>query len=289
MHPLRTGSLTVESFTHAIPGLPSQLNGTQLVHLSDLHYDGLRLSEQLLAEAIAATNRAQPDLIVITGDFVTDSPDPIHELVKRLKTLHSRHGIYAVLGNHDYYYRHSCREITQALSQIGVQVLSNDIAYPCGTGLAIVGFADMWACPLQPELVMTSLDPQLPRLVLCHNPDSADLLQPWRVDLQLSGHTHGGQIVLPFGPPLPQMVYQVRTSLPCSLWRLLRGKPRSPHRVVQHWEWASGLHRVGANWLYVNRGLGTYFPGRLFCPPEVTVITLIAAAVAESGSTLGVG
>ncbi len=275
MHPLLTGSLSIESFTHAIPGLPSHLSGTQLVHLSDLHYDGLRLSEQLLTEAIAATNQAQPDLIVITGDFVTDTPEPIHHLVKRLQKLDSRYGIYAVLGNHDHYYRHSCPVITKALSQIGVQVLANDIAYPYGAGLAVVGFADLSARPFQPESVMTALDPHLPRLVLCHNPDSAALLQPWRVDLQLSGHTHGGQIVLPFAPPLPQMVDQLHRSLPCALWRMLGRKSRSPHQIVQHWEWASGLHKVGSNWLYVNRGLGTYFPGRLFCPPEVTVITLV--------------
>ncbi|MEO0970444.1 MAG: metallophosphoesterase, partial [Cyanobacteria bacterium J06639_18] len=114
MHWLLTGKLSVEKLTVNIPGLPASLQGTRLVQMSDFHYDGLRLSEQLLATAIATCNRIQPDLIVLTGDYVTDDPAPINELVLRLKYLKSRLGIYAVLGNHDIHYSHSQTEITNA-------------------------------------------------------------------------------------------------------------------------------------------------------------------------------
>jgi predicted MPP superfamily phosphohydrolase len=111
--------------------------------------------------------------------------------------------------------------------------------------------------------------------VLSHQPDSAEVLQQWRVDLQLSGHTHGGQIVLPELGPL--IAYQERAIMATPSWLrewipLLK---RKCDRIVKHWEWYAGLYQLNQNRLYVNRGLGTYPPGRLFCPPELTVITLI--------------
>lgn len=270
-----SGSLSVEKVTIAIADLPASLQGTKLVQLSDLHYDGLRLSEKLLSQAIEAANQAEPDLVILTGDYVTDDPKPIHKLVQRLKHLQSRVGIYAVLGNHDLCYHRSKAEVTNALTSIGVQVLWNEIAYPLGSELPFVGLADFWSREFNPAPVMNQLDPEIPCIVLSHNPDSAASLQPWRVDLQLSGHTHGGQIVIPGVGPLAVLLKKLQRYLPKRVQR------RIPYmkecvRVVQHWEWAKGLHQVGQNQLYINRGLGTYPPGRLFCSPEVTVITLVS-------------
>jgi predicted MPP superfamily phosphohydrolase len=275
MHKLLSGKLSVERLTVEISGLPKSLQGTTLVQLSDLHFDGLRLSEALLSEAIAASNHAKPDLVVLTGDYVTDDPAPIHELAQWLQTLESRLGTYAVLGNHDIYPDGSRLEVTTALTQVGIQVLWNQIAYPLGAELPIVGLADFWSKEFNPAPVFSQLDAKTPRIVLSHNPDTANRLQPWRIDLQLSGHSHGGQIVLPGLGPFPTWYQTIRRYIPKSLHPWVPYMREDCYRVMRHWEWAQGMHQVGDNMLYVNRGLGTYLPGRLFCPPEVTVITLV--------------
>ncbi len=201
MHWLLSGPLSTEKLTVKIAGLPASLQGKKLVQLSDFHYDGLRLSEGMLEKAIAVSNEAEPDLVLLTGDYVTDDPEPIHQLILRLKHLESRFGICGILGNHDIHYKHAKTEITKALTSIGIHVLWNEIAYPLGKELPIVGLADTWSREFNPKLVMNQLDPNTPCIVLSHNPDTAEILQNWRVDLQLSGHTHGGQIVIPkIGP-----------------------------------------------------------------------------------------
>ncbi len=274
MHLLLSGPLALERLTVKIADLPVSLHGTKLVQLSDLHYDGLRLSEKMLEQAIALCNEAEPDLVVLTGDYITDDPSPIHQLVLRLKHLQSRAGIYAVLGNHDIHYSRSKVEVTDALKSIGVNVLWNEIAYPFGKGLPLVGLADYWSREFNPKFVMNQLDATIPRIVLSHNPDTAHILQQWRVDLQLSGHTHGGQIVIPGIGPAVVHYKKFLSKLPKKLRRWVPLLRPDCSKVVRHWEWAQGFHKVSNNQLYVNRGLGTYPPGRLFCSPEVTVITL---------------
>lgn len=276
MHRILTGALKVDRLEIPIVGLSSRLEGTTIVQLSDLHYDGVRLSEKLLAAAIEAANQAEPDLIVITGDFVTHDPTPIYPLVQRLKHLQSRSGVYAVLGNHDLYSRKGKATIVEALTSIEIQVLWNQVVYPLGDELAIVGLPDLWSPDFKTSKILAQVPDAIPRIVLAHNPDSATSLQQWRVDLQLSGHTHGGQIIVPGVGNI--------SAIAATLYRLLPKRTRNQipalracHRVVKNWEWSKGLYQVGTNALYVNRGLGTYLPGRLFCPPEVTVLKLVSA------------
>ncbi|NCJ07397.1 metallophosphoesterase [Synechococcales cyanobacterium C] len=275
MYSLLGGSLRVERLTVPIRNLPPALAGLQIAQLSDLHFDGLRLSERLLHQAIAATNAAKPDLVVLTGDYVTDEPDPIYGLADHLRSLQSRLGTYAILGNHDLLYARSQPMITKALGDVDIRVLWDEVIYPFGEDLALVGLRDYWSPRFNPAPVMQQIPAEMPRIVLSHNPDSAKSLQRWRVDLQLSGHTHGGQVIIPGVGPIVMEMKKLRQQLSKPMQRWVKHLTQGCDKVVQHWEWAHGLHQVQDNWLYVNRGLGTYLPGRLFCPPEVTLITLV--------------
>ena len=292
MYPLLTGPLTVERVTVPIVGLPPALAGMRLVQLSDFHFDGLRLPPKLLQATIAQCNALDPDLVVLTGDFVTKDPRPIYRLAPALQQLHSRYGIYAVLGNHDDLTPSGRLMIIDGLHRAGVTVLWNEIAYPFGADLPLVGLADLWSGPLQATALLGQLPAHTPRLLLAHNPDTAALIPEVRVDLQLSGHTHGGQIVLPHWGPLPLVMRRIRPYFPRWVRRYVPYLSDRCDRVTRHWQWASGLHAIARSeiipsdlptphrYLYVNRGLGTYLPGRWRCPPEVTALTLVAAPTA---------
>jgi predicted MPP superfamily phosphohydrolase len=274
MRPLRTGPLTVETLTVPLRNLPPRLVGCRIVQLSDFHYDGQRLSTRRLRQAIDTVNALRPDLIALTGDFVTHDPAAIFALAGHLGQLRSRCGTVAVLGNHDNLTLGGRRTILRSLHQANIFPLWNQTAYPLGPDLPVVGLAEYWSGEFDPAPLFNLLPSEQPRLALCHNPDSAADLAPWRVDLQLSGHTHGGQIVLPKIGPVPALTQRLRLAVLAQLPVDLPYLNRKCLKIVHHWEWASGLHRIGDNWLYVNRGLGTYAPGRWGCPPEVTVVEL---------------
>ncbi|MEL6496296.1 MAG: metallophosphoesterase [Cyanobacteria bacterium J06623_7] len=265
--------LKVEKIAIAIDNLGSNLVGTTIVQLSDLHYDGVRLSDNTLERAIALSNEVNPDLVTITGDFVTDNPLPITELARRLSQLKSRYGVFGCLGNHDLIPKGAGQKIIAALAAVNIKILWNEVDYPLGSNLAIAGLPDFWSPEFKPAPVLESIAPDTPRLVLSHNPDSAKILQQWRVDLQLSGHTHGGQIVIPNYGPVVSLLPKIRQHVPKALRNYLP-YIKDCAKVTKNWSWSEGWHQVGKNQLYVNRGLGSYLPGRINCPPEVTVITL---------------
>jgi len=276
MHRLLTGALSVEAHTIAIQDLPERLAGTVIAQLSDFHFDGVRLSKSLLAKTIRQIHALNPDLIALTGDFVTHDPTPIYELAAHLKHLPSRYGTVAVLGNHDIEMVGAREKVIQALEDSDITVLWNAIATPMGDDFPIVGFADYWSGEFNPQ-ILSKLDPKTPRLVLSHNPDTAEPLAQWRSDLILAGHTHGGQSYIPFLGSGPLVWRRIRQRVPKLIRNSIPFLSDRCFKVVRHWEWGQGLHQIGGNWLYVNRGLGTYFPGRFFCRPELTIITLTKA------------
>lgn len=275
MQALFTEPLTIERISVAIADLPLPLDGTTLVQLSDFHFDGESLSKHLLEEAIAHCNDIYPDLVVLTGDFITDEVSDIFALSPYLGTLKSRWGIYAILGNHDSR-RIWMRQIVQrSLAAANITPLWNEIVYPLGEALPLVGLADYYSRECRPATVLSPLPPTTPRIVLAHNPDTLDSIRPHRADLVLSGHTHGGQVQIPGLGALPSLVGVWARDIPHWARAHIPFLRKDCDRVVKHWEWVSGLHTVDQYQLYVNRGLGSYFPGRFRCPPELTVITLV--------------
>lgn len=240
--------------------LPSRFNGLRIVQLSDFHYDRY-VDVRVITSAVRAANQLQPDLVVLTGDFVTQGPfsgqydppsardaEPCSQILSRLR---SRLGIFAVLGNHDYYTDPNV--VAEILRSRGFRVLRNQsfAVEENGARLWIAGVNDVVAGADDLELALRKIPASEAVVLLAHEPDFADWVPPGRVDLQLSGHSHGGQIVLPvIGPPyLPPL--------------------------ARKYPW--GLRRLGPLTLYTNRGVGTItLPVRFNCPPEITLFTLRA-------------
>jgi predicted MPP superfamily phosphohydrolase len=240
---------------------PSRLEGFAIALLSDFHYDPY-FSLHPLRASIRMVNDLHPDLIVLTGDFVSEplfehnrekaasAAEPCAQLLRQML---APYGLWAVLGNHDVNSDPSLVE--GSLRRVGIQVLANQSVPIEGNGARfwLSGVND----PLKgkPDLDQTlhTIPPEESVILLAHEPDYADHVVRYPVDLQLSGHTHGGQILVPFLPPL---------YLP-PLGR----------------KYVSGLYKIGGLTVYVNRGLGTVnVPVRMNCPPEITLLTLRRSA-----------
>ncbi len=232
----------------------------RLLHLSDLHA-GQDVPYEFIEQAIDAGLAENPDLVCLTGDFIThDIPDP--ERYKRiLRKLSDHCPTYASFGNHDGGSWAARRggyptilQMDKVLTDSGIKTLLNkDAVFKQDKAkLRIVGLGDLWAKSLIPEEVLTT-DPQkakekLPTVVLSHNPDSKDALKNFHWDLMLCGHTHGGQFRLP-----------------------VIGAPFAPVRDLRYVE---GLHRWNERWMYISRGVGNIWGVRVNCRPQVTVLNL---------------
>jgi predicted MPP superfamily phosphohydrolase len=235
-----------------IAGLPRALDGYVIAQVSDIH-TGAYVGERELNEGLARVREARPDLVVVTGDIVDFDAGCASLVARKLVDLAPPDGIFAVLGNHDYYADQD--EVIAALEAAGVHPLVDEgrVIRPAdGGGFALLGVDDRWAVRYGragPRIgrALAMVPRELPRVLLSHQPPTVDL---WagQVALQLSGHTHGGQI----NPGLR----------PADLF--LR--------------YVAGLYQVGGTTLYVNRGFGTVgVPSRVGAPPEVTRLVLVAA------------
>lgn len=276
-----TARVEVSELRIPIQGLSSDLCGTTLVQLSDFHFGQGALPAPLLQETVGIVQQIQPDLICYTGDFINGDPGAITSLCRSLQAIQGKFGTFAVLGNHDYCEPGSAATITRFLESINIRVLQDEVCYPLGSGLAIVGFQCLFAhsnlVTLDPDRVLAEIPREVPTIALTHCPRYCELLGGRTIDLHLAGHTHGGQLAFPgVGPLLPKF-WEGFNQLPHWLQsRLLKILPR---RMMhnQDCQYVRGLYPRHQGYLYVNRGLGTHFPGRLFCRPEITVITLVSA------------
>ncbi|HMZ22953.1 MAG TPA: metallophosphoesterase, partial [Blastocatellia bacterium] len=236
-----------------IPNLPHEFHGFRIAQLSDIHHSPF-LSEAEIAAAVRQTNDLHADLIALTGDYVSHSPDYIAGCARALGQLRAPHGVFAVLGNHDHWTDGPAT--AAAFVGQGIRVLDNenlrierDAAY-----LRLVGVDDLTVGRDDLQKALLDTTPEETRILLSHNPRIIREAARAGIDLVLSGHTHGGQIN----------------------WRLLTGRE---DRKVRRWlqrpsrRLMRGHAQLGGTQLYVNRGLGTVVvPLRYGCPPEITLL-----------------
>jgi uncharacterized protein len=242
----------VDEVAVKIPGLPRSLDGYTIAQVSDLHA-GVFVGDRELGEGLSLVRSMRPDLLVATGDLVDFDSRFAAKLASDLAGLSPRDGVFAVLGNHDYYAGTDI--IARSLRASGVRLLVNEgltIRADDGGGFALLGVDDLWATRYHgpgPDLgrAASMVRPDAPRILLAHQPPYFDFASG-KVALQLSGHTHGGQINPGFRPA----------------------------ELFMHY--IAGRYEKGGSTLWVNRGFGVAGPpSRVGSAPEVTKIVLVAA------------
>ena len=248
----------------SIPGLPGVFDGFRVAQLSDIHLDEFT-EPFLLRDAVNHINRLNPDAVFLTGDYVTHELLPARfaggaawQCAKLLNNLQCPRR-YAVLGNHDVMV--GSKDVIAALTANGINVLDNShlLIENGGGRFWLAGLDDPVAGDPDPNTAIPASIRKVahePIVLLCHAPDYADHLLTLpagkAVALMISGHTHGGQVCVPFVGPLTL--------------------PKFGQKYVGGW------FRLGNLQLYVNRGLGTVgVPFRFNCPPEITLLTLRSA------------
>jgi predicted MPP superfamily phosphohydrolase len=246
-------NLEVTRTTVAIDDLPAPFEGFKIAVLSDFHW-GIAMTEDFALRAVAAANALDPDITVVPGDFVhVGFTGDQGELGRIISTIKAKQGVYGTLGNHDHWAK--MRVMLKALEdQTPIRILMNEkvLLEKGGEAIALCGTDDLRFGTYLPERALGGIPPDMPRILLQHQPDSAEELDPgWRVDLQISGHMHGGQIAF------------------------LRGVPGYlPSRYGT--KFVEGLVQGRSHRVFVTRGVGGHLPGRprMFCRPEVSLIVL---------------
>ncbi|HXZ50004.1 MAG TPA: metallophosphoesterase [Usitatibacter sp.] len=235
-----------------VAGLAPQLEGFTIAQISDLHV-GPTIRRRFVEKVVERVNRLEADMVAITGDLVDGSVTELAVHTQPLAALRSRHGTYVVTGNHEYY--SGVHGWVRELRRLGTRVLLNEhvVIDHDGAALAVAGVTDYAAHHFDPAhesdpvAAAEGAPPGALKLLLAHQPRSAPLAARAGFDLQLSGHTHGGQ----FWP-----------------WNLL---------VRLQQPFTAGLNRLGRMWVYINRGTGYWGPPMRFgIPSEITLIRLVS-------------
>lgn len=232
-----------------IPGLPPAFAGLRLALLTDIHR-GPFLSEQRVRHFVDLANQQHPDAIVLTGDYVHRSQRYIYPAWAEFAKLQAPLGVFAVLGNHDYWESGEMTVAAMANAQITNLTNRSVTLERDGQRLFIAGVDDLWAGQPDLKAALQGIGPNEVGVLLCHNPDYIEQANDPRARLWLSGHTHGGQFCLRKNRPL------VHPS-GCGL------------------RYLAGLRRHGQTQIYISRGLGTVTPPlRWNCRAELPVIEL---------------
>jgi uncharacterized protein len=256
---IEPGWYRVETVRLTLRRLPKSFSGIRIAQISDIHMGGWMDSERL-RRIVELMLEQKPELILITGDFLTghgfgsSHREPVSDLIQVLAPLATTVPVFAVLGNHDYWT--DAQAVREMLSSCGITDLTNSVfTLTRDNGkLHLCGVDDVWAGDVKLDEVIARLKDDSPAILLAHEPDFADTsAATGKFDLQVSGHSHGGQVVLPFfGPPI----------LP-----YLGNK------------YPGGLYQVENMLQYTNRGVGMLSPAiRFNCPPEITIFVLESPA-----------
>lgn len=234
----------------ALNDLPPAFQGFTIAHLTDLHL-GYLVSETFIEEIVQRTNRLNADVIVCTGDYVHERNTlaEIDRVWPILNKLRARDGVFSVLGNHDHWA--DTQRSLYWLERSGQDIRHRHRAiYRAKQRILIGGAGDFWGDQLHIDRAFAGSDEGDCRILLAHNPDSVDTDFTTPLSLVLSGHTHGGQVVIPF-------------------W----GPPRLP---VDNPNYSSGLISTPKTPLFISRGIGwAILPVRFNCYPEIAVLELV--------------
>jgi uncharacterized protein len=232
-----------------LPNLPPAFRGTTLALVSDVHH-GPFVPLAYIQHVVEMVNTLDPDLVLLTGDYVSKHPRFIAPGIEALGKLKGNLGRFAVLGNHDNW--ESKPQSCHALAAAGItQVDNKGVWLERGKArLRICGVGDLWTDHQDLNSALGDASKRDAVILLSHNPDFAETLRDHRVGLILSGHTHGGQVIIPgYGAPIVPSKYGQK--------------------------YVHGLVQGPVCQVYVTRGVGTVTPPvRLFCRPEVVLITL---------------
>jgi predicted MPP superfamily phosphohydrolase len=246
--------LIVHQETIQIDNWPKELSGLRIALIADIHTGGPFINDKKLQRIVELTNQQNPDLIVILGDYM--SPNSWHSrrvepevTAAAMKNLHAPLGVYAVLGNHDWWYNGG--KVRRAFETNGIPILDDEIAEIKGQSGSfwLVGLADFWTRPQHVSETIAKVPEGAPVIAITHNPDVFPNL-PRSVPLLLAAHTHGGQVNLP-----------------------LIGTPIVPSRNGR--KYTAGHVFENGHHMFVTTGIGTsILPIRFRVPPEIVILTI---------------